>query len=731
MATKRKTIGVILDWPGTSDNYQRKILNGIQDRLEKEDFNIYTMAVGRIDSPFPWESGRNYLLDFVNQETFCGLIVYSACIANFCDDNVLIEFLNKCSDIPIITIGSNVADYPAVNINNSKNMEQMVKHFVLEHGSKKIAFVGGPEDNPEAVERKKVVYRTAEKLSVPIKDGYYYEGTFLLKSGADAVKEFLDIRKLDIDTIICANDEMAIGVWQELWARKISIPEDIIISGFDNIKISEKLDLPLTTISQPFASQGYIATDKLINMISGNKEDSIVLETNMIYRKSCGCRVVSGENIVDKSIKAFFDEHKSTFIDQLKSKDKHDDLQVEWRKFVLYALDMNIRQVEIEEFLIEIKRTVLTDDLPEMEYLYLKDLLSELKFLLNDKFIQSELLSRKGDDDDVYNTLFSMENFEQRTVASSSIELNLDELESILKHLSISKCYISLFDNDSSSEGESVQIFCYDSGKRLEIDESNSVFKTISIVNQNYLPETKCHLVINPLYKGEEQYGLIAFDSAVKSTRSHDMVYRSLSGVLHSMNSTRSILKANRKLEDEVKARIQTGKKLEEALVKLENLSITDELTNLYNRRGFMTMATQLLKLCVRANEPAAILYIDLDGLKPINDNYGHEDGDFAIKTVANVLSGTFREVDVVSRLGGDEFTVFVGNCDEVQVPKIIERLYRKCKIADEKSEKDYPISFSVGYCSYSIKASTIELMMSRADANMYEAKKERKMNRQ
>jgi len=93
--------------------------------------------------------------------------------------------------------------------------------------------------------------------------------------------------------------------------------------------------------------------------------------------------------------------------------------------------------------------------------------------------------------------------------------------------------------------------------------------------------------------------------------------------------------------------------------MKLNNLSQTDELTGLYNRRGFISLTRSSLELAQRMGKSGLLFFIDMDGLKVINDSYGHEEGDIAIKEIANILRSAFRKSDIVARLGGDEFTVF------------------------------------------------------------------------
>jgi len=158
---------------------------------------------------------------------------------------------------------------------------------------------------------------------------------------------------------------------------------------------------------------------------------------------------------------------------------------------------------------------------------------------------------------------------------------------------------------------------------------------------------------------------------------------------------------------------------------ELLSLSLTDELTGLYNRRGFFTLAEQEFRVLKRTARRACLVYIDLDGLKAINDSRGHETGDAYIRAAAEVLRGCFRESDIIARVGGDEFVVFPINAD-CESTLILERL-RGC-IETYRVEKGLTeLSMSVGVGHYNPQSPmTLEDLLKESDHAMYE-EKERK----
>jgi diguanylate cyclase (GGDEF)-like protein len=167
---------------------------------------------------------------------------------------------------------------------------------------------------------------------------------------------------------------------------------------------------------------------------------------------------------------------------------------------------------------------------------------------------------------------------------------------------------------------------------------------------------------------------------------------------------------------------------LEKINDRLRNLSLTDELTGLNNRRGFMILATALLKFARRADHPIVLLYIDLDSLKSINDTLGHTAGDTALTHFANILTDTFRDSDVIGRLGGDEFVVLTIDAAESDLLNIHVRLQKNVETHNLRAEPEVALSFSIGMIRVdSNSVITMEELLSQADAAMYKHKQSRR----
>ena len=160
-----------------------------------------------------------------------------------------------------------------------------------------------------------------------------------------------------------------------------------------------------------------------------------------------------------------------------------------------------------------------------------------------------------------------------------------------------------------------------------------------------------------------------------------------------------------------------------------QNLSFLDELTGLFNRRGFLGHARPQLDAAARLRRPMLLIFVDLDGLKPINDRLGHAAGDQALVDTAAVLKSTFRERDIIARLGGDEFVVLVTDASLVNPDGLLGRLDQRIQAMNERPSRPFVLAFSTGVARFDPGTpETLEELLSQADRRMYREKQRRKL---
>ncbi|MGE5403484.1 MAG: diguanylate cyclase [Candidatus Saccharibacteria bacterium] len=175
----------------------------------------------------------------------------------------------------------------------------------------------------------------------------------------------------------------------------------------------------------------------------------------------------------------------------------------------------------------------------------------------------------------------------------------------------------------------------------------------------------------------------------------------------------------------------QLIQKLQSVNDQLQIMAITDQLTGLNNRRGFISLVEQQIKLANRSKKPIYLFYIDLDGMKWVNDNLGHEEGDNLLIDTAHLLKSSFRVSDIIARLGGDEFAALAVDSDSDQAEVITSRLLHNIEAFNEQNVRKYKVAMSIGTAKFDPQnPCSLDDLMSLADTLMYENKKARKAAR-
>ena len=166
---------------------------------------------------------------------------------------------------------------------------------------------------------------------------------------------------------------------------------------------------------------------------------------------------------------------------------------------------------------------------------------------------------------------------------------------------------------------------------------------------------------------------------------------------------------------------ITERKRMEE---EIRNLSLTDELTGLYNRRGFTLLAEQEMKLAQRNKRSVLLYFVDVDHLKTINDTWGHAQGDLALQETGGILRKAFREVDILARIGGDEFVVLASDLSQENAVALKNRIQGTLEVCNRQGHRPFKLALSVGMAHYDPEApSTVSELISQADNLMYQQK--------
>ena len=252
------------------------------------------------------------------------------------------------------------------------------------------------------------------------------------------------------------------------------------------------------------------------------------------------------------------------------------------------------------------------------------------------------------------------------------------------------------------------------------------------------LPRPYYRHVLPLFYRGED-IGFFVSDAGSKDVSVLEIIRDHLSSALKGAHLLEAAKRHAEYLQVEVEQRtkelaartIELEKALDivqETSEKLERLSVMDELTGLYNRRGFLNLAKQQISLKERNNNDLLLVFFDMDGLKKINDTLGHSFGDYAIVSLANLLRKAFRGTDIIARIGGDEFVILAAECSGDEYTKIRSRLDHSVDEFNASSDQKFQLSFSSGAVPFDPDSKfTIEQLMEKADAELYKEKNRKK----
>ncbi|HLZ95079.1 MAG TPA: LacI family DNA-binding transcriptional regulator [Candidatus Dormibacteraeota bacterium] len=194
--------------------------------------------------------------------------------------------------VPIVTLaGRPGRGYMCVRCDNEAGMRALVRHLIKDHGYRSLGYVSGRSDSPDNLSRARALEEEAKRAGVSVQTGPEWQGNYSAAGGAKVITSLLDAGRKLPRAIVCANDQTALGVMHALARRGIRVPDEVAVTGFDDVPVARHLHPPLTTIRQPMQELGATAFDILYSKISSGKADQdVVLPVQLIVRESCGCK---------------------------------------------------------------------------------------------------------------------------------------------------------------------------------------------------------------------------------------------------------------------------------------------------------------------------------------------------------------------------------------------------------------------------------------------------------
>ncbi|SHF23622.1 LacI family DNA-binding transcriptional regulator [Caloramator proteoclasticus] len=272
---KTNTFGLII--PDIANPFFPEIVRGVEDVANNNGYNL--ILCNTDDNPKKEEKYTKILIE----KCVDGIIFISTSKSK--DNNIK---LLKKYNVPYVVLDRDVdnPDSPYIHTDDEKGMYEVVK-FLIKNGHKKIAYISGPKENTTSQKRKNGYIKALKEMGIPIKNTIIREGNYKIDGGQYCIKSLLDSKE-EFSAVACANDLMAIGAMEALKSRGILIPDDISLTGYDDIYISKITTPKLTTVEQPKYELGRISTETLLKIIYGIKVHpiEIKLEPKLIVRDS-------------------------------------------------------------------------------------------------------------------------------------------------------------------------------------------------------------------------------------------------------------------------------------------------------------------------------------------------------------------------------------------------------------------------------------------------------------
>lgn len=617
---------------------QQKTIQGILKEAKKRGIVCYVFTCHiNFRSKKESQEGSYNIMRLPDLSRFDGAIIMKNTIqySKIADE---LERRIKKSKVPCVSIDQKIDGMGNVMVENYNAQFHVVKYLIKECNAKNINFVSGYAGNYDGEERKKAYIDALNAYGISFVPERIYNGNYSINSGIEAVEHWLSKDGELPDAIVCANDQMAIGVITKLKELGYRVPEDVLVTGFDGESICDAFEPRIATVDKHQDVCGGYAIDLLSEQWNGKEPRTVMVEASFEPSESCGFRDNDGKHI-----------------ENIRNKYVSDSIILRQVGDSVRNMAADLANVEsLDEFYESLKAYIHIDDMKAC-YLCMCDI----------------------------KQVFYRENVEKKN------------------HYD--------FDNINSR---------YTKKSTIPVAYSKKGFTSFpEFRSGNILPEEAVHsddadfYVISPV-----NYHNYCFGYFVTA----DNYFALESDFYHSWIANIAIA-----LENIRKLFIMKG-----LMNRLNEMWVFDTMTGLYNRAGFYNFAEDILADMKENNKNSFMLFIDLDGLKGINDKLGHEMGDSYICSMGEILKKEKSVNDLVMRYGGDEFVIFGTADDEKEVEQLINRIETDMK--DYSFGNDtYPLEASIGmsFCK-ALEIDDIKKFIHDADEKMYELKKEKKKRR-
>ena len=728
----RPTIGVLAGWSTlegtTPDHYRASIERGIQSAAANRKCNLFTSwgtrriyGMNRAHPAWPVVSPE---ADFVPVGPWNtdGLIVFTP-ILEKSQSTYLQNLISEGFPVLFIATGENG---PTISVNNHMGINQAVGHLAA-HGHRRIAFLAGmPNDMGDSKARLDAYRAAVYKHNLEDDPNLIAWGWHDMLQAHQATQQLLQ-SKLKFTAIMASNDNSAIGAMQAIHEAGLQIPQDIAIIGFDDHPGAIAQVPPLTSVHVPLKLIGEQAVLMMDDHLKGlGPLESLQIPTRLTQRQSCGCMpsivtttligssfeyTSNGNKATEKSVEEVYQQLVDVMLKALPAEQRYPD-EAELRQIctvLVEAFFTGLLQDDPAYFKVAITESIQKMEITDSNIDYWQEMISLLRHEMSRLPVPwDQKRTRSLAEDMLHLARAVISESAQRGNHRHKYQRDLAEqnLNSVVTQLSgklTEEEIVELLNTRLAEIGiRHADLFSFRPEEEDQVAWSYAIGQKDKIADQRfpsrefpppglYPTDEILNLVFLPLVFQGEVLGYGVFDAS--DLRACALVAKQLAVSI----------------------------KVSQLHAQVVELSLTDSLTGLHNRRYFDLILTSEIARGRRFQHELSIIMLDIDHFKEYNDQYGHLAGDQALHEIANCLVKERRKLDVITRIGGEEFAIILPETDRKGAEICAEKI--RVSVA-EISDLKCSVTISLGVATLTNEIYKPDAFLQRADQALYEAKR-------
>lgn len=671
-------------------------------------------------------------------------------------------FYEKLKGAPLYTVSGGFPGIPNINYDNNAGLKEGIRYMIKNQKCQRVAFVAGPKDNDDSNDRIECYKDALVECGLPVDERLIIHGDFTERVRDSVVNLFRSYR--DIKGVVFANDRMAIGGYEAMKILGLRVGSDVAFLGFDNINKDVNLEPPLASVGADSEYIGYQAVIGAIEYYKTREVENRILPTQFILRDSIilnkGDKEENKNLLFHVSDTTDFDTFaKQTFEYIFKASIGSKNKEKVYRSFLLFMLhfgklitsensaseddfsslseDFNIiffndfdNEIDVASFMMVlegIKESILSDDSFSLNRdLVVRFLAYSFRRLISVMSIREsdKNYSLKKTQHDVYRISADMVDFADcgdsefaRIISKFGIIGIKHSFMYLFKH-PVLNTYEDDFMPDEFLYLKAIQcgdeVFSPEDREQM-VPVSDMFSRAYSYMNN------EGHLLMFALFEREMLYGVMLCDIPYDKFDFYESLIYQVSSSLSILYLLREKMETSRQLNDSLEI-------IKSNNIRLTTLSESDELTKVKNRRGFLHEAERILRENENNDDIRFVIgYADTDGLKTINDTFGHEMGDEAIIATSNVIKEALGDDGCMGRLGGDEFVVLIKTDKPGAAKRFSKKMEANIERYNSESTNPFILSVSLGLDVYRPNSDlNLVTMLDSADKKMYHIKKKK-----